>query len=140
MEAFTRLAGAARGWTERGTVTGFLFTAAHRLCLDLLRRRRTARRLHEDVVELTASRAITPSPEARALFGELAARAEQAIARLPEEHRTCLLLCAVQGFEAAEAAGITGMTEQQVRSAVSYARKRLRRELGEDGAKAGAVP
>ena len=130
VDTFTRLAGAG-AWEERGTVRGWLFTVAHRLCLDRLRRRRTEREAHDGLVELTRRRALAPSPEARAQWGELAERVEEAIGRLAEEHREVLLMRTVHGLSGAETAAALGMDEQQVRSALSYARKRLKRILAE---------
>ena len=132
VEAFTRLAQQAGQWQERGTVCGFLFTVAHRVCLDLLRRRRTVRESHDGLVELTRRRAFAPSPEARAAWGELAERVEEAIGELSVEHRQVLLLRTVHGLSSARVAEVTGTTELQIRSQLSYARKKLLSLLGQE--------
>lgn len=127
-ETFLRVATAK--WTPTGTVRGFIFTIARRLCLDILRQRRTARQAVPHLVELDWG-APTPNPEARALLKERAAWLELGLSRLPEEHREVLLLRVVHGLSAAECGSVLGLAESQVHSQVSYARKRLRALLDE---------
>ena len=131
-ETFLRVLEArGRRWQARGTVRGYLFTIAHRLCLDELRRRKTRREAAPGLVALAESRPVRPSPEATAVLGQRADRMEEALLALPEEHRTVLLLRVVHGLSAAETGRATGLTEEQVHSQVSYARKRLRELLAE---------
>ena len=131
-ETFLRVLEArGRSWQARGTVRGYLFTIAHRLCLDELRRRKTRREAAPGLVALAESRPVRPSPEATAVLGQRADRMEEALLALPEEHRTVLLLRVVHGLSAAETGRATGLTEEQVHSQVSYARKRLRELLVE---------
>ena len=54
----------------------------------------------------------------------------QAIARLPHKLRSVLLLCAVEGMDAAEAARILRVPDGTVRSRLHLARKRLLLEVG----------
>lgn len=124
-ETFLRVARDARSWEARGSVRGWIFTMAHRLCLDLIRRRQTETRGFAEVVTVYADRAVTPNPEAQLLLGERAAQLEKALGLLPLEHRDVLLLRTVHGLSAAETAASVGCTEDQVHSRVSYARKRL---------------
>ncbi len=127
-ETFLRVANSR--WTPTGTVRGYIFTIARRLCLDVLRQRRTVRQAVPHLVELDWG-APTPNPEAKALLKEQAGWLEAGLARLPEEHREVLLLRVVHGLSAAEVAAVTGLQEGQVHSQVSYARKRLRAALDE---------
>ena len=126
VETFLRLAAARGQWEERGTVRGYLFTVARRLCLDLLRHRRVMREAMPGVVALEEGRAMPPSPEARALLGEQASLLEQALGQLPEEQREVLLMRTIHGLSAAEVASATGLRVDQVDSALSYARRCLR--------------
>ncbi len=135
VEAFTKLARQAPRWQRRGTVRGFLFTAAHHHCMDILRRRKTEREASPQLIDLERSRTFQPSPEARAMLGELADELERAIAELPDAHRQVLLLRAVHGLSAREVGEITGLQPGQVDSKFSYARKELRVALA-----AGAQP
>lgn len=129
-ETFLRVAAARGQWEERGTtVRSWLFTIAHRLCLDVLRRRATERRSTPGVLEMNATWSAPPSPEAQALMGEQAARLEAALATLPPEHREILILRVVSGLSASECATALGLREDQVHSQVSYARRKLREVL-----------
>lgn len=128
-ETFLRVATARGVWEERGTVRSWLFTIAHRLCLDLLRRRATERRSAVGVLEISTTYSVTPSPEASALMGERAAALEAALAGLSTEHRQIILMRVVHGLSAAECADALGLREDQIHSQLSYARKRLRELL-----------
>lgn len=134
VEAFTKLARQAPSWQPRGTVRGFLFTTAHRQCLDILRKRKTERDATPQLIDLERARTFQPSPEARAMLGELADELERAIAELPDTHRQVLLLRAVHGLSARDVAGITGLQASQVDSKFSYARRALRSALGAEAA------
>lgn len=129
VETFLRVATARGRWEERGTVRGYLFTIARRLCLDVIRRREVERRAAQGVLELDRWRRVEPSPEARMALGQQAERMEAALARLSEAHREVLLMRVVHGLSAAEAASALGISEDQVHSQLSYARKRMRELL-----------
>jgi len=131
-ETFLRVARARGTWEERGTVRSWLYTIARRQCLDVLRHRSVMHRAEQQMVELERWRGATPSPEARVALGQEADRLERALARIPEEHREVLLLRVIHGLDAREAAETLGVTEDQVHSRLSYARKRLRDLLETD--------
>lgn len=135
VETFLRVAKNQAQWEDRGTVRGFLYTIAHRLCLDILRQRKVTREAVPHLVELAEARPPSPSPEAQAALSQQAAILEELMARLPTEHREALLLRVVHGLSSAEAAETLGVTEDQINSLVSYARKRLRTWM-EEGAPA----
>lgn len=128
-ETFLRVATAQGAWEERGTVRGWLFTIAHRLCIDVLRRRATERRLMPGVLEMSSTYSVPASPEASALMGEQAAMLERALASLPVEHRQIVLLRVLHGLSASECADALGLREDQVHSQLSYARRRLREHM-----------
>ncbi len=134
VETFLRVATAKGRWDDRGTVRGWIFTIAHRLCIDALRRRRTEREALPHLVALADHLSVRPSPEALAALGQRAERLEVALAALPDEHRNVLLLRTVHGLSAAEVAQTLDSTEEQVHSQLSYARKRLRVLLTERAA------
>lgn len=129
VETFLRLARLEGRWEQRGTVRGYLFTVARRLCLDRLRRRQVARRALPRVIVMEENRAVRPSPEAQASMGEQAALLEQALATLPPTHRDVLLMRTVHGLSSAEVGAAIGATEDQVHSKLSYARRRLRQAM-----------
>lgn len=117
-------------WVERGPRSGevraWLYTVAHRACLDRIRRRTRRERLLA-WFGWTASAPDTPLEHA--LGSETERVAALAIAALPLEHRSALLLAVVHELPHHEVAAILGLTEPQVRSQVSYARKRVRAAL-----------
>src|SRR4051812_46980110 len=114
----------------------WLYTIAHRTCLDELRRRKRSRaRVGEEV---------RPSDEPRAdLKGgaESETREEgfsdetlRALATLPESQREALLLTTVQGRSHREAAAITGTTATAIKLRAHRAYVSLRKLLGKEGA------
>ncbi len=74
-----------------------------------------------------------PSPLQEAERADLAAILEQALARLPEDQRTAILLGEVEGFTSQEIARITGGSASTIRSRIFYGLKALRRMLPEYG-------
>ncbi|MGN0538422.1 MAG: RNA polymerase sigma factor [Candidatus Fimenecus sp.] len=62
--------------------------------------------------------------EVKALFYEM-------VDKLPEEQKTCVLMCWVQGLSIAEAAEILGVSENTVKSRLHYAKKKLTGEAEE---------
>ncbi len=124
LEAFCRVVEGA--WTPGGSFRAFLFTVAHRLCLDRLRKRKRTLRFVR-LWTAAAERATTPEDS---VVGDERRRAlEVAIAELPESHRAALLLYYGQELPSKDVARILGCTDQQVRSRLSYARRRLRKDL-----------
>ncbi|MEP7055999.1 MAG: sigma-70 family RNA polymerase sigma factor [Actinomycetota bacterium] len=70
-----------------------------------------------------------PGPAERAERSELLARAEAAVAALPESARTIVVLRDVEGLSTAEVAIATGLTESAVKVRLFRARERLRAAL-----------
>ena len=68
-------------------------------------------------------------PEERAERAELLARAEAAVAALPESARTIVVLRDVEGLSTAEVAALTGLSETAVKVRLFRARERLRAAL-----------
>ena len=135
-ETFIRLVRDKGRWDGRAQLRTWLFTVAHRMCIDILRRRRVETRAQPKLVAMAERRRVEPSPEARAALGEEARRLEEALSRLSESHREVLLLRAIHGLSGAETAAVLGVEEGQVHSQLSYARKRLA-QLLDEGAEAG---
>jgi len=135
-EVFIRLIRDKGRWDGRAKLRTWLFTVAHRMCIDILRRRQVERRAQPKLVAMAERRRVAPSPEARAALGQEAERMEEALGRLPESHLEVVLLRAIHGLSGAETAAVLGIGEGQVHSQLSYARKRLA-ELLDEGAEAG---
>ncbi|MBA3416298.1 MAG: sigma-70 family RNA polymerase sigma factor [Chloroflexia bacterium] len=130
-----------RAWTgahsfRGGSVRAWLFKIATNRAYDLLRvrARRPAAALEADALELEP---VWPSqvgelPEERVLRDELGIRLERALAGLPEDQRTAVLLADVQGCSYEEVAAATGSALGTVKSRLSRARARLRQSLTDD--------
>jgi RNA polymerase sigma-70 factor (ECF subfamily) len=103
-------------------------------CYDLLRasNRRAADSLEDQAFEAEpqwASTAAPDDPVARAAQGELGRMLERALARLPEDQRTTVILCDIQGYAYDEAAQIMDVALGTVKSRLSRARAALRESL-----------
>jgi len=127
LEAFCRVVEGA--WSPGGSFRAFLFTVAHRLCIDRLRKRQRTLRF---VRLWKAAEGRTVTPEESVSTDQQHRALEEAIASLPEPHRAAVLLYYGQELRSKEVAEILGCSDQQVRSRLSYARKRLRTLLSVD--------
>lgn len=124
VEVWCKVVEVAHTWRPTGTVRAWLYTIAHRRCLDRLKR---ARRRDRALGVLRLGRPALPTtPEDDALGDESRRALELALAELPEEHRSTVLLYYGQELSSRETAAVLGCTDQQVRSRLSYARRRLR--------------
>jgi RNA polymerase sigma-70 factor, ECF subfamily len=116
----------------------WMYTIAHRTCLDELRRRKRSRvRLTQDGtlqaepaahitgVSVDAHQAEADRPDPAATAGALAA-----LERLPENQRLALILTKVHGRSTAEAAMITGTTPGAIKQRAHRAYVTLRQILG----------
>lgn len=110
----------------------WVFAIAHNLIVNKLRQ--DARRgLHIDIADAEeASLAVPAAQEHRVRHGELL----KAIAALPEEQRSVVLLVSVEDLSYAEAAQTLGIPIGTVMSRLARGRERLQRALdGESGRK-----
>jgi RNA polymerase sigma-70 factor (ECF subfamily) len=116
----------------------WIYTIAHRTCLDEIRKRKRSRvRLSKDgeaavepaahITGAAADASPDPveSPDASAAEGALAA-----LAKLPESQRQALILTKVHGRSIADAAMITGSTPGAIKQRAHRAYVTLRQMLG----------
>lgn len=121
-------------------VRPWLFKIATNRSFDLLRvrNRRTATSLDAEPFEIepiwTAGGTPDEAPEAGALRKELGIQLERALAQLPEDQRTVVILSDIQGLDYQEVAEATGAALGTVKSRLSRARSRLRQVLRDDPA------
>jgi RNA polymerase sigma-70 factor, ECF subfamily len=132
-----------RAWASLDSFRGeavrpWLFRIATNRSYDLLRvrNRRNASSLEAEPFEIepiwTSGGQPEEAPDARALRGELSIHLERAIAALPEDQRTVVILADVQGLDYADVAAATGAALGTVKSRLSRARGRLRQMLRDD--------
>lgn len=126
-DAFVKVVEGA--YSPTGSFRSFLFTVVRRNCLDHLRRRGTRDR----AAHLLEVEPETVEPEAMIDRLRDRQRVLAALQDLPEEHRSVLLLYYQQGMSSAEVGAAMGLTDQQVRSKLSYARRALRDRLTHPG-------
>ena len=121
-----------------GSFKAWVLRIAVNACYDLLRRRQRRPSSSLEVVleggesdPGLADRRI--GPERAALSAETADAIQAALLTLPEEQRTLVVLCDVQGLSYEEAAEATGAALGTIKSRLSRARARLRDHLTERG-------
>jgi len=131
-ETFLRVVRAADRYVPRDQFRAWLLTIARRCAQD---RRRTTRRVLRLAIKLF-ERDVAPPPPPRPDLAAIASAEERrvraALMRLSESHRTIVLLTYQQDLNSEEVAQIVGLTAQQVRSRLTYARRLLRAELESD--------
>lgn len=117
-----------------GSFKSWLMRIVTNTCYDVLRaqkRRRTDSLDDLPVEEEYVSQLIDPqeSPDQFVERQELHSLIEAAILSLPEDQRTTIVLCDVQGYAYEEIAELTGVAMGTVKSRISRARGRLREYL-----------
>ncbi len=132
VETFATLVRRREQLQPRGTIRGYLFTIAHRLCIDAVRHRRTAYAAIPQLVAIGGGRQQTTTSEMEVEAAELYRDIERAIDTLSVEHRQVLLLRTVHGLSTRETADAVGLEPGQVRSQLSWARKRIRAMVSGD--------
>ena len=139
--AFIKIHDARGSYVRGANPIPWIYTIAHRTCLDEMRRRKRSRlRLTKDG-ELRAGAAahITGvAEEARPLEDDhaSAAAAMAALERLPDNQRQALMLTKIHGRTVAEAAMITGTTPGAIKLRAHRAYVTLRGLLGKAGSPA----
>jgi RNA polymerase sigma-70 factor (ECF subfamily) len=121
----------------------WIYTIAHRTCLDELRKRKGAR------VKLTGDGTLPHEPRATLAGGAEDAGAEDGgqprisladLDSLPPNQKEALILTKVHGHSLAEAAMITGSTPGAIKLRAHRAYVALRERLGRRGPSAGGAP
>jgi len=136
--AFIKVHDARASYVRGANPIPWIYTIAHRTCLDEMRKRKRSRlRLTKDGELRTGAAAhITGvSEEARPLEDDQAsaAAAMAALERLPENQREALMLTKIHGRTVAEAAMITGTTPGAIKLRAHRAYITLRGLLGKAG-------
>ena len=137
-EAFVRVHQHLADFKGDSAFTTWLFRITTHLAIDAVRRERTNQR--QDVDEVRESDLVeggegilaTPvgnDPRENLLRRELAGKIEDALALLPEKHRTILVLREVEGLSYEELAERLGIHKGTVMSRLFHARKKMQAAL-----------
>jgi RNA polymerase sigma-70 factor (ECF subfamily) len=124
-------------WRNIGTLRGEAFRPwvlriAANLCRDELRRRSRRPSSSLDVAleaGVPEPPDASPLPEETALNKELRAGLDAALAALPEDQRTAIVLCDVEGLDYGEIAAVMKTSLGTVKSRIARGRMRLREAL-----------
>lgn len=103
---------------DQEQLPGWLFTVVRNRAIDHWRRAGLERKYLSD---FDPEPAVVPSPTVVEWL--------DAVPALKPTHRACLILRYVHGLERAEIAGRLGLSENQVKGHLQYARQLLRKEL-----------
>ncbi|MDG2140130.1 MAG: sigma-70 family RNA polymerase sigma factor [Gammaproteobacteria bacterium] len=129
-ETFIRLWVNAERWDpKKSKLTTWLHRIAHNLCIDHLRKCRK-NKLSENFEEDIADQELTRDNEIES--NELNDKIQDlliALRTLPESQRSALALCHYSGFSNKEAASIMNISVKALESAISRAKRSLRKTL-----------
>jgi RNA polymerase sigma-70 factor (ECF subfamily) len=139
-ETFLRAYRALNGFRGQAKFSSWLYRIALNLCRDWLRRERRTPLVQVpdelDVADLIAERAPVESFEDHVARRDLGRALRRAIARLPEEQRTAILLKEYHGLTFQEIADLIGCPLSTVKTRLYQGLVVLRRELARSGASA----
>jgi RNA polymerase sigma-70 factor, ECF subfamily len=136
-EAFLRAFRALPGFKGEAKFSSWLYRITLNLCRDWIRRQRRAPVLQmpedADLHELAAERGAVESIEDLAARRELTAVVEHAMASLPEEQRTAIILKEYHGMTFQEIAELQGCPLSTVKTRLYQGLSVLRRSLNRNG-------
>jgi len=136
-EAFLRAFRALPGFKGQAKFSSWLYRITLNLCRDWIRRQRRApvSQMPEDVDILEAAAAREPSESIEDLVArrELSAVVEEAMALLPEEQRTAIILKEYHGMTFQEIADLQGCPLSTVKTRLYQGLTVLRRQLERNG-------
>lgn len=130
-ETWLRLVVHAQRLRDDTRLAAWLFTVARNLHVSYCRSRSLEDARAPDLIGLWPSGTPAPTPLDVAESTEAQRRLASAFASLPAMYREALLLLAVEGLPAAEAAEICGVTPEAIRQRASRGRALLARTLKE---------
>ena len=135
--AFVQVFKSADRYQAAAKFSTWLFTIARNLCLNEIRRRSrhqaesidAAHAEHEDQPAHQFEDKHTASPPERLLQGELVTKVEQALAELPENQRTAVVLCRQEELSYEEIAKVLGCSVSATKSLIHRGRESLKLKL-----------
>jgi RNA polymerase sigma-70 factor (ECF subfamily) len=136
-ETFLRAFRALPGFKGQAKFSSWLYRIALNLCRDWVRRQRRAPIVDTpegvDLADLAADRGVTESIEDLVSRRELSAAVEDAMAQLPEEQRTAIVLKEYHGMTFQEIADLQGCPLSTVKTRLYQGLTVLRRHLERQG-------
>jgi len=134
---FLQVYKSAKRYESRAKFSTWLFTIVRNLCLNEIRRRsrhpadslEESHAEHEDQPRQQYEDKGSIAPPERLLHGELAQKIEEALARLPENQRTAILLCRQEELSYEEIAKILGCSLSATKSVIHRGRETLKEKL-----------
>ena len=141
-ETFLRAYRALHGFRGQAKFSSWLYRIALNLCRDWMRRERRTPVVQApedvDLMDLAAAREPSESIEDRVGRHDLTRAVERAMALLPEEQRTAIVLKEYQGLTFQEIADLLGCPLSTVKTRLYQGLTVLRRELARAGVSAAA--
>lgn len=138
-ETFLKLWINAEKWQpEKAKLSTWLHRITHNLCVDYLRKHgntQTQENIEDEVdrqAELQESSRTTDKSDDKDEKTEKQERLKAAISELPEAQRSALMLCHYSGFSNKEAAAIMNISVKALESAISRAKRSLRKQMQGD--------
>ena len=137
-EVYVRVLRSVMGFRGDAAFGTWLHRVTVNTALTALRRRSRSMRVGSEPFAMPGDESVAviepgAGPEERAERAETLARAEAAVAALPESARTVVVLRDIEGLSTAEVAAMTGLTESAVKVRLFRARQRLRDALSDTG-------
>ncbi len=134
---FLQVYKSAKRYESRAKFSTWLFTIARNLCLNEIRRRsrhpadslEEAHAEHEDQPRQQFEDTKNIPPPDKLLHGELAQKIEEALAGLPENQRTAILLCRQEELSYEEIAEVLGCSLSATKSLIHRGRETLKEKL-----------
>jgi RNA polymerase sigma-70 factor, ECF subfamily len=141
-DTFLRAYRALHGFRGQAKFSSWLYRIAINLCRDWMRRERRTPVVQApedmDLMDLAAAREPSESIEDRVGRHDLTRAVERAMALLPEEQRTAIVLKEYQGLTFQEIADLLGCPLSTVKTRLYQGLTVLRRELARAGVSAAA--
>jgi RNA polymerase sigma-70 factor, ECF subfamily len=136
-ETFLRAFRALPGFRGQAKFSSWLYRIALNLCRDWIRRERRAKVVQApetlDIVEMAAALEPSETVEDPVTRKDLARAVERAMASLPEEQRTAIVLKEYHGLTFQEIADLVGCPLSTVKTRLYQGLTVLRRELAKSG-------
>lgn len=137
-EVFVRVMRSVLGFRGESTFGTWLHRVTVNVCLTALKRRSRQRVTGQSAGDVSFAMpgdesgpvSTEPAPEDAAVTADLVARSEAALAGLPQDARTVVVLRDIEGLSTAEVAALLGVSESVVKVRLHRAHARLRAMLG----------